>query len=471
MTKNKDLSFLESVNASFDLAANALELPKGLARQIRTCNAVCEMKFGVELDDGYEIFTGWRATHSEHALPAKGGIRYAPFADQHEVEALAALMTYKCSIVNVPFAGSKGALCIDPKKYSLKELEHITRRFAQELDKRGLLGPGVNVPAPDMGTGQRMMSWIADEYQQLHPNEINARACVTGKPVHFGGVQGRIEATGRGVQYGIQEFFRHKDDVQKAGLSGSLEGKKIIVQGLGNVGYHAAKFLEEEDGAKIIGIIERSGAIIDDSGLSTEDVYQFKLEHGEIHGFPSGSFIEDGNLVLESPCDILIPAAMEGVITKLNADRIQAQVIAEAANGPITFDADQILNRKGVFIIPDAYLNAGGVTVSYFEWLKNLSHVRFGRMERRFNEAQGANIIKLIESSVDKPLDPKAKAELMKGPDEITLVRSGLEDTMCEAYQEIKEMHLSNAKIKDRRTAAFALAIRKVADIYDSMYL
>jgi glutamate dehydrogenase (NAD(P)+) len=471
MTKNKDLSFLESVNASFDLAANALELPKGLARQIRTCNAVCEMKFGVELDDGYEIFTGWRATHSEHALPAKGGIRYAPFADQHEVEALAALMTYKCSIVNVPFAGSKGALCIDPKKYSLKELEHITRRFAQELDKRGLLGPGVNVPAPDMGTGQRMMSWIADEYQQLHPNEINARACVTGKPVHFGGVQGRIEATGRGVQYGIQEFFRHKDDVQKAGLSGSLEGKKIIVQGLGNVGYHAARFLEEEDGAKIIGIIERNGAIIDDSGLSTEDVYQYKLEHGEIHGFPSGSFIEDGNLVLESPCDILIPAAMEGVITKLNADRIQAQVIAEAANGPITFDADQILNRKGVFIIPDAYLNAGGVTVSYFEWLKNLSHVRFGRMERRFNEAQGANIIKLIESSVDKPLDPKAKAELMKGPDEITLVRSGLEDTMREAYQEIKEMHLSNAKIKDRRTAAFALAIRNVADIYDSMYL
>jgi glutamate dehydrogenase (NAD(P)+) len=284
-------------------------------------------------------------------------------------------------------------------------------------------------------------------------------------------VQGRIEATGRGVQYGIQEFFRHKDDVQKAGLSGSLEGKKIIIQGLGNVGYHAAKFLEEEDGAKIIGIIERSGAIIDNSGLSTEDVYQYKLEHGEINGFPSGSFIEDGNLVLESPCDILIPAAMEGVITKLNADRIQAQVIAEAANGPITFDADQILNRKGVFIIPDAYLNAGGVTVSYFEWLKNLSHVRFGRMERRFNEAQGANIIKLIESSVDKPLDPKAKAELMKGPDEITLVRSGLEDTMCEAYQEIKEMHLSNAKIKDRRTAAFALAIRKVADIYDSMYL
>ena len=471
MKKNSDLSFLESVNSSFDLAANALELPKGLAHQIRTCNAVCEMKFGVELDNGYEIFTGWRATHSEHALPAKGGIRYAPFANQHEVEALAALMTYKCSIVNVPFAGSKGALCIDPKKYSLRDLEHITRRFAQELDKRGLLGPGVNVPAPDMGTGQRMMSWIADEYQKLHPNEINARACVTGKPVHFGGVQGRIEATGRGVQYGIQEFFRHQDDVQKAGLSGNLAGKRIIVQGLGNVGYHAAKFLEEEDGALIVGIIERDGAILCDRGLCIEELFQYKSEHGKIEGFPNGTFMANGELALEQACDILIPAALEGVITRSNAHRIQAKIIAEAANGPVTFDADQILNQKGVFIIPDTYLNAGGVTVSYFEWLKNLSHVRFGRMERRFMEAQGSRIVRLMESAVNQPLDPSIKTELMKGPDEITLVRSGLEDTMCEAYQEIKEMHLANSKIKDRRTAAFALAIRKVADIYDSMYL
>lgn len=466
-----DLSFLDSVNASFDLAADALNLPNGLAHQIRTCNAVCEMKFGVELQGSYEIFTGWRATHSEHILPAKGGIRYAPFADQQEVEALAALMTYKCSIVNVPFAGSKGALCIDPKKYSLEELEHITRRFAQELDKRGLLGPGVNVPAPDMGTGQRMMSWIADEYQKLHPNEINARACVTGKPVHFGGVQGRIEATGRGVQYGIQEFFRHKDDVKNANLSGNLEGKHIIIQGLGNVGYHAAKFLEEEDGAIITAIIERDGALFNEKGLNVELIYQHKMEHGKLEGCTAGTFIKDGNKALELPCDILIPAAMEGVISKSNADRIQAKLIAEAANGPVTFDADKILLKKGVFIIPDSYLNAGGVTVSYFEWLKNLSHVRFGRMDRRFIEAQGAKIIKLIESGIDKPLDEVAKMELMKGPDEITLVRSGLEDTMCEAYQEIKEMHDSNPKIHDRRTAAYASAIRKIADIYDSMYL
>src|SRR6056300_940122 len=471
MNKNTDLSFLESVNSSFDLAANALDLPKGLARQIRTCNAVCEMKFGVELDDGYEIFTGWRATHSEHALPAKGGIRYAPFADQHEVEALAALMTYKCSIVNVPFAGSKGALCIDPKKYSLKELEHITRRFAQELDKRGLLGPGVNVPAPDMGTGQRMMSWIADEYQQLHPNEINARACVTGKPVHFGGVQGRIEATGRGVQYGIQEFFRHKDDVQKAGLSGSLEGKKIIIQGLGNVGYHAAKFLEEEDGAKIIAIIERDGAIINESGLPVEEVSAYKIENGKVEGFPNAKFEPDGAKILTYPCDILIPAAMEAVITEENAPKLQCKVVAEAANGPVTYEADQILNQRNIFIIPDAYLNAGGVTVSYFEWLKNLSHVKFGRMDRRFAEAQSQKIIELMEGALGKTLDKQAKEQLLEGPNEINLVRSGLDDTMRESYNEVREQHLSNPKIDDRRTAAYALSIRKIADIYDSMYL
>lgn len=471
MQSQNDLSFLESVNEYFNLAAKAMKLPKGLARQIRTCNAICEMKFGVELRGGYEIFTGWRATHSEHILPAKGGIRYAPFSDQQEVEALAALMTYKCSIVNVPFSGSKGALCIDPKNYSLEELEHITRRFAQELDKRGLLGPGVNVPAPDMGTGQRMMSWIADEFQKLHPNEINARACVTGKPVHFGGVQGRIEATGRGVQYGIQEFFRHSDDLKKAQLNGGLAGKTIVVQGLGNVGYHAAKFLQEEDDAKIICIIERDGALLSESGLNVEEVFLYKQEHGKLEGFPEGNYLQDGSSALELGCDLLIPAALEGVINQENAPRIRAKVIAEAANGPVTFHANEILRDRGVFIIPDAYLNAGGVTVSYFEWLKNLSHVRFGRMDRRFMEAHGAKIIKLIESGTGKTLKDEDKADLLRGPDEISLIRSGLEDTMCEAYQEIKQMDDSNPAIKDRRTAAYALAVSKIAEIYDSMYL
>jgi len=471
MSKSHPVSFLDSVNLYFDQAASALELPKGLARQIRTCNAICEMKFGVELRGSYEIFTGWRATHSEHILPAKGGIRFAPFADQQEVEALAALMTYKCSIVNVPFAGSKGALRIDPKKYTLEELEHITRMFAQELDKRGLLGPGINVPAPDMGSGQRMMSWIADEYQRLHPSEINARACVTGKPVHFGGVDGRIEATGRGVQFGIQEFFRHADDRREARLDGGLEGKTVIVQGLGNVGYHAAKFLQDEDGAKIIGVIERNGALFNKDGLSVEDVARYKQEKGKVEGFEGATFFPNGADLLEHPCDILIPAAMEGVITAANANKIQANVIAEAANGPVTYEADQILRDKGIFIIPDAYLNAGGVTVSYFEWLKNLSHVRFGRMDRRFAVAQNERILDLIESATGKKVEHNTKERILQGPNEIALVRSGLEDTMREAYVEIKEMQHGNPKIKDRRTASFALAIRKIAGIYESMYL
>ena len=471
MSSEIPTTFLHSVDRCFNRAASALELPKGLARQIRTCNAICEMKFGVEIQGGYEIFTGWRATHSEHVLPAKGGIRYAPFADQQEVEALAALMTYKCSIVSVPYAGSKGALKINPKNYSIEELEHITRRFAQELDKRGLLGPGINVPAPDMGTGQRMMSWIADEYQKLHPSDINAQGCVTGKPVHFGGVEGRMEATGRGVQFGLQEFFRHPDDVASAYLEGTLAGKKIIVQGLGNVGYHAAKFLQEEDGALIIGILERDGAIINEKGLDVEEVSKFKLEHGKVEGFPDSQFVKNGSDVLEHPCDILIPAAMEGVITHENAPRIQAKLLAEAANGPVTYEADQILNKKGVFIIPDAYLNAGGVTVSYFEWLKNLSHVRFGRMDRRLVEAQGQKIIEAIESGIGKSLAQVAKDKLLGGPSEIDLVRSGLDDTMRVAYSEIKEQQLSNDLIIERRTAAYALAIRNIADIYESMYL
>ena len=464
-------TFLESVDLCFDRAANALNLPDGLAQQIRTCNAICEIKFGVELRGGYEIFTGWRATHSEHALPAKGGIRYAPFCDQQEVEALAALMTYKCSIVNVPYAGSKGALKVDPKKYSLEELEHITRRFAQELDKRGFLGPGLNVPAPDMGTGQRTMSWMADEYQKLHPSDINAQGCVTGKPVHFGGVEGRVEATGRGVQYGLQELFRNPDDLSKANLEGKLEGKKIIIQGLGNVGYHAAKFLEEEDGTRIIGIIERDGAILSESGLRVEKVFQYKKEHGKVEGFPESTFFKEGAKILEHPCDILIPAAMEGVVTHENAPRLQCKVLAEAANGPVTYEADQILNEMGILIIPDAYLNAGGVTVSYFEWLKNLSHVRFGRMNRRFAEAQNERVIELIESALGKTLDIQAKEKLLEGPNELNLVRSGLEDTMRQSYNEVKQQQDENEKITDRRTAAYALAIRKIAEIYESMYL
>ncbi|MBL62447.1 MAG: glutamate dehydrogenase [Opitutae bacterium] len=471
MSSPAETSFLDNVNLAFDRAAEALDLTNGLAQQIRTCNAICEVKFGVELRGGYEVFTGWRATHSEHALPVKGGIRYATFADQQEVEALAALMTYKCAIVNVPYGGSKGALKIDPKKYNADELEHITRRFTQELDKRGFIGPGLNVPAPDMGTGQEMMAWIADEYQKLHPNDINARGCVTGKPVHFGGIQGRTEATGRGVQYGLREFFRHPDDLKAAGIEGTLEGKTVIVQGLGNVGYHAAKFLQEEDGSTITAILERDGAIVNDEGLEVEAVAAHKAKTGGVKDFPGAEHFDDGEALLEKECDILIPAAMEGVIHRGNASSIRTKVIAEAANGPVTFDADKILREKGVTIIPDAFLNAGGVTVSYFEWLKNLSHVRFGRLDRRYEEAQGKAILDVLEEALGKPVEGAARDSLMVGPSELTLVRSGLDDTMREAYGELRELFASNEKIEDLRTAAYGLAIKKIADIYESMYL
>ncbi len=456
----------------FDRAAATLNMPLGLAEQIRTCNAVYQVKFGVKIRGGYQVFTGWRAVHSEHRLPVKGGIRYANFANQEEVEALAALMTYKCSIVDVPYGGSKGALCIRPKDYTEEELEHITRRFTGELAKRGFIDPGLNVPAPDMGTSGREMAWILDEYKQLFPNDINGDGCVTGKPVSAGGIHGRTEATGRGVQFGLREFFRHPEDVQRAGLEGGLEGKRVVIQGLGNVGYHAAKFLVEEDGVKVTAIIERDGAVINDDGLDIEAVFQHKRETGGVKGAPGAqSFEEDGVGVLEKECDILLPAAMEGQITRENAERINTHVIAEAANGPVTYSADQVLRQKGVVIIPDAYLNAGGVTVSYFEWIKNLSHIRFGRMERRYEEAQSRGLVAAIEEATGKTLSDSTKNNLIAGPDEIDLVRSGLDDTMREAYNKIREIYLERDAVEDLRTASFVLAIEKIATSYQSMEL
>ena len=471
MQNAKEPSFRENVDKMFDRAAATLDLPVGLAEQIRTCNAVYQVKFGVKIQGEYKIFSGWRAVHSEHRLPVKGGIRYADFANQQEVEALAALMSYKCAIVDVPYGGSKGALCLRPSDYTEEELEHITRRFTQELAKRSLISPGLNVPAPDMGTGGREMAWMADEYRQINPSDINGFGCVTGKPVEMGGIHGRTEATGRGVQYGLQEFFRHVDDVKRANMEGGLEGKTMIVQGLGNVGFHAAKFLTEEDGVKVTAIIERDGAIINDDGLDIEAVHHHRLENGGVKGFPGSEHVEEGHSILEKECDILLPAALESQITRENADRIKTNLIAEAANGPVTYGADKILREKGVVIIPDAYLNAGGVTVSYFEWIKNLSHIRFGRMERRYEEAQSRGLVSAIEEATGKTLNDITKDKLIAGPDEIDLVRSGLDDTMRGAYNRIRDIYLERDKVVDLRTAAFVLAIEHIADCYQSMEL
>jgi len=461
-------AFRRSVDHMVDRALELMgdELDPGTREAIKTCSSVIQVRFPVRIKGRVQVFTGWRAVHSIHRLPAKGGIRYAGTVDQEEVEALAALMTYKCAIVDVPFGGSKGGLLIEPLNYDREDLEHITRRFARELIRKGFLSPATNVPAPDMGTGQREMAWIADTYKHLEPEDINYLACVTGKPVHMGGITGRIEATGRGVQYALQEFFRHPDDVKRAGLDGTLEGKRIIVQGLGNVGYHAARFLSEEDGAVIVGVIERDGAVTNVDGLNIDELHHFVNEHKGVKGFPGASFQSDGAAILEAPCDILIPAALEGQITGDNAANIKARVIAEAANGPVSFEADDILRRRGVTIIPDAYLNAGGVTVSYFEWVRNLSHMRFGRMERRYDETRGRQLLQAMSALTGRVIPEWMNDSIVRGADELDLVRSGLDDTMRLAYQQISELRTTHPDIHDLRTAAYVIAIKKIARSY-----
>jgi glutamate dehydrogenase (NAD(P)+) len=386
--------------------------------------------------------------------------------DQEEVEALAALMSYKCAIVDVPFGGSKGGLLINPADYQVDELRDITQRFAYELAKKGYISPSENVPAPDMGTGEREMAWIADSYRMTYPDDINAIACVTGKPVSQGGIAGRTEATGRGVQYALQEFFRHVDDVKLAGLSGGLAGKRVVVQGLGNVGYHAAKFLQEEDDVRIIAIAERDGAIVSEQGLDVEAVHEYLNLSGGVRNFPGAEYVKDGRKALEMDCDILIPAAMENQITEENAARIRAPLIAEAANGPISYEADLILCKAGKVILPDAFVNAGGVTVSYFEWVKNVSHIRFGRLDRRLEENRAQQVITIIEEMTGRKVPEHLTAAFREGPREIDLVRSGLEDTMRNGYGQIREVRNSRKNIPDLRTAAFVLAIDKIATAY-----
>ena len=466
-------TFRESVDMMFSRAVKLMDLPPGLEEKIRVCNSTYTVRFGVKLRGEIKTFTGYRAVHSEHMEPVKGGIRYALAVNQDEVEALAALMTYKCALVDAPYGGSKGGLRIDPREYNEEEMERITRRFAYELIKRDLINPSQNVPAPDMGTGEREMAWMSDQYQRMNTTDINGRACVTGKPVNAGGIQGRTEATGRGIQYALQEFFRNPEDVKAAGLSGKLDGKSIVVQGLGNVGYHAALFLSTEDGARITCVIERDGAVSNPDGLDIEALRAWIMEHGGVKGFPGGSYEADGSKMLEEACDVLVPAALEGVIHKDNAARINAPLIIEAANGPVTAGADEILRDKGTVIIPDMYANAGGVTVSYFEWVKNLSHIRFGRMQRRQEETRHQLIVDELEriskdSSINWTLSDGFKEKYLKGAGELELVRSGLDDTMRQAYQAMAEVWRSRDDIPDLRTAAYLVSIGKVAKAYEA---
>jgi glutamate dehydrogenase (NAD(P)+) len=466
MSANSNYSFFESVEKSFDKAAKFTKWNPGILEQIKACNSVYQMRFPVKMDDGrIEVIEAYRVQHSHHKTPCKGGIRFSDEVNQDEVMALAALMTFKCAIVNVPFGGGKGGIKINPRKYSVYELEKITRRYTSELVKKNFIGPGTDVPAPDYGTGEREMAWIVDTYQSLKPGEIDSAGCVTGKPVTQGGVRGRKEATGLGVFFGVREVCNIKEVMDKVGLPVGIEGKRVVVQGLGNVGYHSALFFSNH-GAKVIGLAEYEGAIYNNDGLDIDTVFQHRKTTGSILNFPGATNFNNSGEALEMECDILIPAALENVINSTNADKIKAKVIGEGANGPCTPEADEVFVKKGIICVPDMYLNAGGVTVSYFEWLKNLSHVRYGRMEKRFTENLNTRILQEIEELTGKKVDDVNRREIMHGAEEVDLVHSGLEETMITATKEIMDLWLSNPDIPDMRTAAYVSAINKVATSY-----
>ena len=461
-------SFYETVGYYFDKASKYTPFNEGILDQIKACNHVLRLRFPVRVGpnhDKIEVIEAYRVQHSQHKSPCKGGIRYSEDVNQDEVMALASLMTYKCAIVNVPFGGGKGGIKVNTKNYTELELERITRRYTAELVKKNFIGPGIDVPAPDYGSGEREMGWIADTYMAMKPGDVDGLGCVTGKPIAQGGVRGRREATGLGVFYGIRELCRHKEIMDKLHLTTGIEGKTVIVQGLGNVGFHSAKFFRQ-GGAKVIAIAEYEGAIMNPDGLNEDEVFHHRKKTGSILNFPGATNITNSSEALTLACDILIPAALENVITEENAHQVQAKIIAEAANGPVTVEADEILAKRHIVVVPDIFLNAGGVTVSYFEWLKNLSHVRYGRMEKRFTENVNSQLLDQLEDMTGKKMDNGVRDLISKGADEVDLIYSGLEETMISSLNDLLHVMKEHPDIDNMRTAAFVLAINKVGMSY-----
>ncbi|SMH38082.1 Glu/Leu/Phe/Val dehydrogenase [Maritimibacter sp. HL-12] len=464
MTSQPGSTFLDSVEAHFDQAFDHIELPPGLAERIKATNSIYRVTFGVRLRGELISFTGWRAVHSEHVEPVKGGIRYAADANGEEVEALAALMTLKNALSGVPFGGSKGALRIDPRDWSEAEIEKITRRFTQELARRGLISPGRNVPAPDMGTSEREMAWMADEYRRISPLEtLNAAACVTGKPLSRGGIAGRTEATGRGVAYVLAEHL------ERSGRKDDLRDARVVIQGFGNVGSHAALTLTREFGVRVTGVLERDGCLFDESGIDVEALAAHLAKGAGIQTFHQGQVELPAPEAICVDCDILIPAAQEGVITAANAHAIKAKIIVEAANGPIDFDADAILSERGVEVIPDLCANAGGVIVSYFEWVKNLTHMPFGLMERRISQRRFSHVADLIEAARAEAIPAKIRQDLSETGTELDLVRSGLEEMIRAAYRRMADRLAEDPSLKTLRRAGYVLAIEDIALAYHDL--
>ena len=472
MPNKEKENFLDSISLAIHEAIHLTKLPENIAEIILNCRSISQFHFPVKIRDTYHLFTGWRVNHSEHLLPTKGGIRYSPTIKKDEIEALAMMMTFKCALMNVPFGGSKGGLQLDPKQYSESELEIITRQYIIELDRHGYISPSLNVPAPDLGTSSREMGWIVQFYRTLHPNDLNGQACVTGKPLYFGGINGRTEATGRGLQYALRIFFSYPEELKKAKLEGTLAKKKIIIQGLGNVGYHIAKFLQQEDQVNIIGVIEHDGALYDENGLDVEKINHYLKEHHGVKDFPNAKFIAQGNKLLEYECDILIPAALENQITETNVENIKAKLILEAANGPITFQANKKLHEKGIPVIPDIYANAGGVIVSYFEWLKNISHSgTVGELSRHYLKTQFdvmmEAFVKIYKGHIPEDISDNLKNEAT----ELNLVLSRLEEIMTQGFEKLLELKKDRPEIPDFKTAAYVYAIERLKEHYQKYML
>lgn len=436
VSAEKELSFLEAVGVYMDQAAEHVNVPPHVMDYIKTVDTVLRLNVPLRHDDGtLKYYRAYRAQHSRYVLPVKGGTRYSPDVDLQEIEALSSLMTLKLACVNLPMGGAKGGIKIDPKKLSVGELERLTRRYAGELAKKGFLSPAMDVPGPDMGTGEREMAWMADTYRYFNPNDVNAQGCVTGKPIAQGGIAGRTESTGLGAYFCIREFVNDPYFMEPRDMTTGLAGKRIIVQGFGNVGYFATHFCER-DGAILVGVIEHNGAIYNPDGIRASELKQYMVANRTLKGFPGGTFYPDPQQVFSMPCEILIPAAVECSITGLNSVNFNCKIVAEGANGPTTPRGDQVLQAKNVLVIPDLLTNAGGVTVSFFEYIKNISHMSPGAMSSGWEE----NLKKSIVEYLDKFVQVKdRKAATSKGAEEIDLVYSGLEDIMCNAVAEVKE--------------------------------